>query len=274
MARKFENYEDYRRHLRNKWGQGEVSNYKPWFTVRDVKDPKAFRAEVFGLKTGRVHHLLSSIESQLFYILEHRDDVSDIREQFPLLPLELSQKIANTLGVDHPTVRKTGIPFIMTTDMLVTINNGDYESYLAFCVKPQEQLNDPRVLQKIEIERIWWELLGVPFQIFTGNNESEILSSNLSWATDPLRSNTQHELSKLVAPASTLLSVGKHLKSDICDLIMSKFDIDSVSALNILRILIAQKWIVVDMATSLESSSIITISSVSSEVRRAANGNC
>ncbi|EPV8285064.1 TnsA endonuclease N-terminal domain-containing protein [Vibrio alginolyticus] len=267
MTRSFESYEDYRRHLRNKWGQGEGSKYKPWFTVRDVKGSNAFRAEVFGLKTGRTHHFLSSKESQLFYILEHRDDVIDIREQFPLLPLELSQKVARTLGVKHPTVTKTGIPFIMTTDILATVDCGTGRSYLAFCVKPEEELDNPRVLEKIEIERIWWELLGVPFQVFTGSKKTEILSRNLSWATDPLRSGTQYEIDKFVDPALSLLSVGKHLKLDLCDTFMSTFNIDSVSALNILRMLIAKKFITVDLSTLLENSPIITIVSISYNVR-------
>ncbi|MDF4949063.1 TnsA endonuclease N-terminal domain-containing protein [Vibrio parahaemolyticus] len=270
MARIFESYEDYRRHLRNKYGQGEGSSYKPWFTVRDVKGPEAFRSEVFGLKTGRVHHFLSSIETQLFYILEHRDDVVDIREQFPLLPLELSQKIARTLGVEHPTVRKTGTPFIMTTDILVTLESGGGESYLAFCVKPEEKLNDPRVLEKIEIERVWWELLGVPFQVFTGNIETETLSRNLSWATAPIRSNIQYDISDNIGPAMDLLAVGKHLKSDICNMFMNCLDMDSVAALNTLRVLIAKKLITVDLSSLIETSHVITIKRISSEARRAA----
>lgn len=273
MARSFETYEDYKRHLRNKWGQGEGRAYKPWFTTKDVKAPEAFRSEIFGLKTGRVHHFLSSKEAQLFYILEHRDDVIDIREQFPLLPLELSQKIARTLGVKHPTVTKTGIPFIMTTDILATVKCGTGKSYLAFCVKPEEKLNDSRVLEKIEIERIWWELLGVPFQVFTGNDGTEILSRNLSWVTDPLRSSTQYEIGKFVEPALSLLSPGKYLKSDICNMFMSTFYIDSVSALNILRMIIAKRFITVDLTNLLETSSIITINSISLDARRVAGGD-
>ncbi|MFC1236682.1 TnsA endonuclease N-terminal domain-containing protein [Vibrio sp. F74] len=268
MARSFERYEDYRRHLRNKWGQGEGCQYKPWFTTRDVKGPEAFRTEVFGLKTGRVHHFLSSKETQLFYILEYRDDVIDIREQFPLIPLEITQKIARTLGIEHPMVKKTGIPFIMTTDILVTVKNDSGESYLAFCVKPEDKLDDPRVLEKIEIERVWWELLGIPFQVFTGNNKTEFLSRNLSWVTDPLRSSTQYEIAKFIDPALALLSPGKYLKSDICDSFVNTFDIDSVDALNILRILISKKLISVDFAVLLETSPIITIDHISLKVRR------
>ena len=48
MARKFRSIDDFERHLRNKCGVGEKENYKPWFTVRDVKDNKAFRKEIMG----------------------------------------------------------------------------------------------------------------------------------------------------------------------------------------------------------------------------------
>ncbi|MER2473938.1 TnsA endonuclease N-terminal domain-containing protein [Photorhabdus laumondii] len=76
--------------------------------------------------------------------MEHRSDVIDIRGQFPLLPLELSQKIARTLDVEHPTARKTGIPFVMTTDILATVNSDTGQFYIAFCVKPGEKLDDPQ----------------------------------------------------------------------------------------------------------------------------------
>lgn len=268
MTRKFETYDDYRRHLKNKYGQGEGINYKPWFTVRDVKDKKAFRALVFGLKTGREHHLLSSIEAQLFYLLDFRDDVIDIREQFPLIPLEVSQKIANTLGIEHPTVVKTGIPHLMTTDILATVKIGSEISHIAYCVKPEKMLEDQRILEKIEIERIWWEQLGVPFKLFTGNKKTEIQSRNISWATDPLRSNTQYDLSNCIEQAISLLSIGKHIKSDICNRFIEAFALENSQALNLLRILIAKKLISVDMSNLLEETLTITINDITPYISR------
>lgn len=42
-------------------GQGDLDSYKPWLTIRDV--PTEGRAhKVKGIKTGRVHHLLSDLE--------------------------------------------------------------------------------------------------------------------------------------------------------------------------------------------------------------------
>jgi hypothetical protein len=173
MTRKFESYDDYRRHLKNKYGLGEGSKYKPWFTVRDVKDKNAFRSIIEGIKTSRKHQFLSSIETQLFYILEFLDDVIDIREQFPLFPVSASKKIALNLGVEHPKVPKTGIDHVMSTDILVTRKNKDSYLYQAFCVKPEEKLKDLRTLEKLEIERIWWEQLGVKFYIFVGNKKQK-----------------------------------------------------------------------------------------------------
>ena len=122
MARKFKSLNDYERHLSNKWGIGTKQDYKPWFTVRDVKNNKAFRKEIMGTIVNRNHHLLSALEFSLFLTCEFRDDVIDLREQFPLFPLSLSRKIALTLGVEHPKVVgvKDPVLFIMTTDLLVT----------------------------------------------------------------------------------------------------------------------------------------------------------
>ena len=262
LTRKFETFDDYRRHLKNKYGRGEGADYKPWVTVRDVKDKNAFRKLVEGIKTNRQHHFLSSIEAQLFYLLEFRDDVVDIREQFPLIPLEVSQKIASVLGIKHPKVPITGIPNIMTTDILITIENKNNISYHAFCIKPKEKLNNLRVLEKIEIERVWWELLNIPFSIFTGNKVTEIQSANIAWATDPYRSNTYNHLEKFLEPAAAMLSVGKQLKYDICNSFLEAFDIQQEDALNILRILIAKKFISVNMDSLIENSLSINIESL------------
>lgn len=264
MARKFETLDDYKRHLRNGYGQGDGASYKPWLTVRDVKGPKAFRKIIHGLKTNREHHLLSAIEAELFYLLDFRDDVIDIREQFPLLPLELSQKIATTIGVKHPMVPKFQTPHLMTTDALVTRIDDDKPKYLAYCVKPVEKLQNERTLEKIEIERIWWELLEVPFEIYTGNEATDIQSRNVAWITDILRSDMHFGLLPYVDAALNTMQPGKFLKNDLCLAFQDRFVIQPVEALNLLRLLLAKKYVVADTADNLiESSKVITIERVS-----------
>ena len=51
-----------------------------------------------GWKSGRVHHLLSLLELRWFYVLDWNLEVIDVREQYPLLPLEETLAIAADRG--------------------------------------------------------------------------------------------------------------------------------------------------------------------------------
>lgn len=97
-GRRLKTLDDFNRSLKNKYGVGVGTEYKPWLRIQDVAS-RGIRSQIWGRKTNRVHHLLSSIESQFFYLAEFSDSVTDIREQFPLLPITLSNKIAVTLGL-------------------------------------------------------------------------------------------------------------------------------------------------------------------------------
>jgi hypothetical protein len=262
MTRRIETFDDYQRHLRNGYGKGDGKNYKPWLTIRDVKDKRSFRTLIYGLKTNREHHLLSSLEAQLFYLLDFKDNIIDIREQFPLVPLELSQSIAKTLDIKHPIISKTQIPNIMTTDMVATTCDNGKISYIAYCVKPLKKLKETRVQEKLEIERAWWEYLGIPFKIFTGTPQTSIVSRNIAWITDPLRTQTNMELLELVGKATTLLSLGKHLKIDICSSFMKAFDLDPNGALTLFRLLIAKRLIDIELNELIEESVSVTINQI------------
>ncbi|MFT5277509.1 MAG: hypothetical protein ACI97K_001456 [Glaciecola sp.] len=108
-GRKLETIQYYQRALKYKYGLGKGPNYKPCPRIQDVKS-HGTRSLIFGRKSQREHHMMSSIESELFYLAEFSDNVIDIREQFPILPLNYSQKIASMLGVKHPIHPKTKAP--------------------------------------------------------------------------------------------------------------------------------------------------------------------
>ena len=55
--RKLETFDDFNRALKNKYGIGENSSYKPWLRVQDVKS-SGVRSQIYGVKSGRTHHLL------------------------------------------------------------------------------------------------------------------------------------------------------------------------------------------------------------------------
>lgn len=95
-------------------GEGFGFEYKPWLTVRDV--PSRGRSHrLSGRVTGQIHHLLSDIERGAFLIYDFRDDVQDIREQFPL-DLDRTQYIAEAAGIRHPVDRGSRVALVQTTE--------------------------------------------------------------------------------------------------------------------------------------------------------------
>ncbi|WP_442808925.1 TnsA endonuclease N-terminal domain-containing protein [Trinickia soli] len=146
------------RYIKEGRGQGAGATYKPWLTVQDVpSDGRAHRP--FGWTTKRVHHLLSDIEYRHFLLLDWADEVTDIREQFPL-DFERTLAIAEEAGIPHPSEPGTTEMQVMTTDFLCVLGSGLARRLVAWAIKPAEKLNDPRVVEKLEIERRYWEAQG------------------------------------------------------------------------------------------------------------------
>lgn len=167
------------RRYKEGWGQGRGIDYLPWLTIHDVNSRgRSHRA--YGRKTGRIHHFLSDIEWRLFLHLDWCDDVSDIREQFPL-DRTITRRIAENLGIRHPTYAKTKVPFVMTTDFLVDFSRDGKLLQEACFVKPACELEKPRVLELLEIERRFWGEQKIEFRMFTEREFSKTLTKNLEW---------------------------------------------------------------------------------------------
>lgn len=95
-------------------GSGIGADYKPWLNIQDVSSLGG-STRLKGIKTNRQYEFLSDLERNHFYLTEYYNFL-DIREQFPLLPLEETIVIADELGLKHPTNPKTNEPVVMTTD--------------------------------------------------------------------------------------------------------------------------------------------------------------
>lgn len=164
-------------------GGGRDSNYIPWLFIHDVPS-KGRVSRIKGWKTGRVHHLLSDLERDYFFVCDWALPVVDIREQYPLLPLEETRAIAEECGfrhpsVPHPTKRGTQIPVVMTTDFVLTIANGLERFDQARTVKYAQDLQSSRALEKLEIERRYWARRNVDWRIVTEKNFSRVLAHNV-----------------------------------------------------------------------------------------------
>ena len=159
-------------------GQNEGAAYKPWLTVRDVPS-RGFSTRSKGWKTGRVHHVLSKLELKYLYVLEWSKSVVDIREQYPLLPLEETLSIAENHQIKHPTHPKTQKPVVLTTDFLITVSYDGQKVEQARTVKPFEQLQSERVLEKFEIERLYWKAKKIDWGIVTEHEIPTVLANNV-----------------------------------------------------------------------------------------------
>lgn len=169
-GRRFASNQDIERHIANGFGAGVGADYVPWLRVQDV--PSMGRSwKIQGVKIERIHHLLSDLERAYFLVCEFSEDVVDIREQYPLLPVESTQAIARAIGVRYPKYGATSVPMVMTTDFLLSVKqpNGDVKS-VARTIKYAKDLHGEgcaRTLEKLEVERRFWASQSVDWSIVT-----------------------------------------------------------------------------------------------------------
>ncbi|WP_139995654.1 TnsA endonuclease N-terminal domain-containing protein [Kurthia sp. Dielmo] len=164
-------------------GSGIGAEYKPWLNIQDVSSLGRSTC-LKGIKTDRQHEFLSDLERNYFYLTEFSDSVVDIREQYPLLPLEETLVIADELGIKHPTDPKTHEPIVMTTDFLLTVDKGEGLVELARTIKMKDELLKERVIEKFEIERVYWERRQFEWGIVTELEIPKKMARNISYIHD------------------------------------------------------------------------------------------
>ena len=168
------------RRLEEGRGTGRERDYKPWLLVQDVPS-HGLANRVLGSTTGREHHLFSNLEFDCFLVFDWAEPIIDIREQYPLLSLDETLALAEEAGIKHPTYPGTDDPDVRTTDFLLTIKRGSMTVDLAIAVKPSEKLASKRVLEKLELERRYWEKRQIPWSIVTERDIPDTLVKNLKW---------------------------------------------------------------------------------------------
>jgi hypothetical protein len=146
-------------------GKGEGQDYKPWLWARDASRGRSHRIK--GLKTNRTHHFLSDGERNCYSLFEYSPKIKDIREQYPLLPIEATVTIAESLGIKHPMDRSTGYPVVLTSDFLLTETDGTLKARTFKYSKELTKPNVKRLLEKLEIERLYWQIKNTDWALIT-----------------------------------------------------------------------------------------------------------
>ncbi|MFO7529006.1 MAG: TnsA endonuclease N-terminal domain-containing protein [Marinobacter sp.] len=158
-------------------GKGRGEHYLPWLTVRDLPS-KGRSHRVMGLLTGRTHHFFSDLELAAFLLLEWNPAVTDIREQFPLR-IEDTISLAEQASIRHPDAG--GYHQIMSTDLVVDLSAPTGPERFAIQVKTSSDLMDPRTVEKLEIERRYWRLKGIPWYLMTDKQMPRTVMKNLEF---------------------------------------------------------------------------------------------
>lgn len=262
--------------IKEGYGNGIGSEYKPWIKIQDV--PSLGRVtRVKGMKTNRQHELLSDMERNYFYILEYSDKVIDIREQFPLLPIEDTISIADELGISHPRNPETGEAVVMTTDFLVTISTVDGIKEVARTIKSKDDLLVKRILEKFEIERVLWERRGIDWGIVTEEEIDKTIAHNISFIQGykDIRNVDSFSEMEAIEVKDLIYEFLKRIVDDersirsICLEFDSEMNLEKGSGLSIFKYLIINKIIEIDISNKIDVNKNILILSVrSDEIRK------
>lgn len=160
-------------------GQGEGKDYIPWLTYNDFSSRGKTRS-VWGLKTPRMHHFFSQHEFDFFICAEWSDQVVDIQEQYPL-DREATQALAQQLRISHPCYPGTSVPCVLTADFLLTMVRDDGELHqVAFNIKTDSAAEDKRTIDKLEIQRTYFEGLDVPHHLIFDSSIPKGACANLA----------------------------------------------------------------------------------------------
>ena len=236
----------YRRYLREGRGQGSGASYNPWITIHDFPS-LGMASRVSGQTTGRIYHLMSNLESNLFYILDWADEVTDIREQFPLSDLNRAIEIAEKALIRYPYDAVSGFPYVLTSDFYIETHQGA----MAIAVKPSSELSKPRVREKLEIERRYWIEREVRWCVMTEREINMVKARNIEWlsqAKDLLQLGLGKELQSATEDffMSHYVSQSHNLKS-LFSQVEKRFGLTNGMGLNIYKYLIYHKNIEVDV---------------------------
>jgi hypothetical protein len=164
------------RRIKEGRGQGYGREYKPWLTIHDVPS-NGVVTRMKSWTVGRIHHLMSNFERSYFFMADWSDRITDIREQFPLLPLQRTIEIASELGITHPKDPSTKEPIVITSDFMLSEDN---DRLRARTLKQEGDLSI-RTVEKLTIEQRFYQEAGIDWKLVTDRDIPHAFVQNVEW---------------------------------------------------------------------------------------------
>jgi hypothetical protein len=237
------------------FGKGSGANYQPWLNVTDTASIGRIR-RTWSSKTGRMHHLLSDVEFDVFVAAEWSRDVIDIREQYPL-DRAITQTVAQDLKIAHPRYRGTDVVTVMTVDFLLTLAGPNGKTLLALNAKRDEEAEDETSLQKLEIQRSTLERLDITHHLVYHGRVPKQKVKNLSWVRDAQLKDGEIEqypgyfndfASRMARELLTMpAGEAETLLSEYCASFDQRYGAETGTGLRVARMLIHERALIADL---------------------------
>ena len=160
-------------------GQGAGADYVPWLHIQDVPSKGRVHRAV-GVKTTRMQEFMSDLEWYLFLLYDWLSLIVDIREQYPM-DRDITREIAKTAGIQHPRDPITKTDIVMTSDFFLIFNNRGVQVPIVRTAKYAKDLENRRNIEKLEIERRYYERLDIDWGVVTEKELPRDLIGNLDW---------------------------------------------------------------------------------------------
>ncbi len=202
---------------------------------------------------------MSDWELRLFYLFEWSNEVKDIREQFPLLDLDLAFCIADEMGIEYPKDKNSGVPYVLTTDFMLTVKQGNKFVQIARTIKMSKELEKTKVIEKLYLEKCYWERQNVDWAVVTEQEISKIFADNIKWVHSAYnwelpRENNNENCYYLSNILKDRLTSKKSKISTITTTLDRDMGFESGTSLSLFKHLIARKEIIIDMDKAIISS--------------------
>ncbi len=190
--------------------------------------------------------------------MEWSEEVIDIREQFPLLPLEKTLFIAQRLGIRHPIDPKTKHPIVMTADMVLTVKKGDDVGFIAHSIKPIGKLNR-RTIEKMQIEKQFFKEIGIEWSLITEQQINYDLVKNVEWLHSAKFLNSLSQINKELVNEMqfSLYNAISQSNKPLANLTLAldeEYSLSKGTSIQIVKHLIANRYWIIDMKERIKST--------------------
>ncbi|MFB1082494.1 TnsA endonuclease C-terminal domain-containing protein [Jeotgalibacillus sp. JSM ZJ347] len=248
-----------KRFLKEGRGTGRGTDYKPWLQVQDISS-QGRSTRVFSHKLQRVVHLMSDLQLNYFNCLEFDSHILEFKEQFPLLDFhELD------LGLDKDLQKRifdkeTHVPHMQIVTFLITrLNEKGEEFQQARAIKLSSELDKKATIDRLEIQRRYFEQKGIDFGVVTEKEINKELSRNIGWVMTAFDIRDYPDLNKNISAIksdleSHLYNYPAEKLQKVLQRIESAYHLDDGTGLVLFKHLIATKQISVNMARKLDPS--------------------